>query len=149
MLPLVIALVIYVVSFCVVLGGAVIAGGREERLVAIGFFVTVVASQIGTLVGNNWNGPEYGVALVDGIYLVFLVIVACRSTRYWPIWAAASQLIGFLSHIPVMFDPDLPKTLYVAFQNFWAFPILISIIIGTFQHRRQMTLSLNQKATEN
>ncbi len=112
-------------------------GGVTERRVATAITIAVIATIAGPLVGSKFHGPNWGVIVVDVILLVVLVVIARQSTRFWPIWAAASQLGGCLAHLPVIINPELPKHLYGATQPFWIWPLMVSLLIGAISAHRQ------------
>ena len=89
-------------------------GGVTERRVASALMIAVLATIAGPVVGSKFQGPNWGVIVIDIIYLIVLVVIARHSTRFWPIWAAASQLGGCLAHLPAILNPEIPKHLYGA-----------------------------------
>jgi hypothetical protein len=137
MLALYLGLVAYVIFAAVAVSLAWIRGGATERSVAAAFIIAAAASMVISAFGTHWRGPNWGVIVIDAAFLVALVVLACRSTRYWPIWAAASQLSGFLAHMPAIFLPSMPMKLYVATQPLWAFPLLLSLAIGSWRTARR------------
>lgn len=111
-------------------------GGITERRVATAVMIAVFATITAPLVGSNFHGPNWGVIVIDIVLLVVLVVIARQSTRYWPIWAAASQLDGCLAHLPAIMNPQLPKHLYGATQPFWIWPLMVSLLIGVLSAHR-------------
>lgn len=115
-------------------------GGVTERRIATGLMIAVLATIAGPLVGSKFQGPNWGVIVVDVVFLVFLVVIARQSTRFWPIWTAASQLGGCLAHLPAILNPEIPKHLYGATQPFWIWPLMTSLLIGVLSaHRLRRT----------
>ena len=112
-------------------------GGVTERRVATAMFMAVIATTATDLFGTRWLGPNWGVIIIDGILLVVLVVIARLSTRFWPIWAAASQLGGCLAHLPAILNPGIPKHLYGATQPFWVWPMMVSLLIGAISAHQQ------------
>jgi hypothetical protein len=111
-------------------------GGVTERRVATALIIAVVATVTAPLVGSKFQGPNWGVIVIDSVFLVVLVMIARRSTRFWPIWAAASQLGGCLAHLPAILNPEIPKHLYGATQPFWIWPLMVSLSIGALSAHR-------------
>jgi len=111
-------------------------GGVTERRVATALFIAVVATTTTDFFGTQWQGPNWGVIVVDVILLIVLVVIAGQSTRFWPIWAAASQLGGCLAHLPAIMNPELPRHLYGATQPLWAWPLMVSLLIGAISAHR-------------
>ena len=132
MTALYVGLVIYVFVFPSICAYALVRGGASERQVAIAYLVAAAVGMLASAFGGtHWRGPNWNVIIVDGAFFIALVVIARHSERFWPLWAAASQLAGLLAHIPVILNPGLPKTLYVSTQPFWAFPLLGSLLLGT------------------
>jgi hypothetical protein len=108
-----------------------------ERRVATALMIAVFATITAPLVGSKFQGPNWGVIVIDIIFLIVLVVIARQSTRFWPIWAAASQLGGCLAHLPAILNPEIPKHLYGATQPFWIWPLMASLLIGALSVHRQ------------
>lgn len=137
MLALYIGLVIYAVTLSAVCAFAFLCGGKLERRVVGALIIAVLATMIAALSGGHWRGPQWGVMIVDLCFLLVLVVIARHSTRFWPLWTAASQLGGCLAHLPAILFPSMPKELYAATQPFWVFPLMGSLAWGTLLHLRE------------
>ncbi|WP_066823437.1 hypothetical protein [Sphingomonas mali] len=111
-------------------------GGVTERRVATALFIAVVATTTTDAFGTRWQGPNWAVITVDVILMAVLVVIARQSTRFWPIWTAASQLGGCLAHLPAILNPEIPKHLYGATQPFWVWPLMMSLLIGVLSVHR-------------
>lgn len=111
-------------------------GGVTERRIATALLIAVLATIAGPLVGSKFQGPNWGVIVVDIVFLIVLVVIARQSTRFWPIWTAASQLGGCLAHLPAILNPEIPKHLYGATQPFWIWPLMTSLLIGVLSAHR-------------
>jgi len=111
-------------------------GGVTERRVATAMFIAVIATTTTDVFGTHWQGPNWGVITVDVILMIVLVVIARQSTRFWPIWTAASQLGGCLAHLPAILNPEIPKHLYGATQPFWIWPLMTSLLIGVLSVHR-------------
>ncbi len=132
MLLLVGGLVLYVVTALGVVGYALWRGGRDERTGAGLFLAAAAASEIAAETQHvMYHHPQYGVMVVDGLFLLALLWLAQRSRKFWPLWAAASQLVGFLSHLAKIAHPGMTVEAYATIQPFWAFPLLGAIAVGT------------------
>lgn len=137
---LVAGLVLYVVVLPGVLGFALLRGGRSERHAAIAFTLAAAATQL-AVIGARWRAPDIPLMAVDAAFFVGLVWIAHRSRSFWPIWAAASQLVGTITHLaPGLQSGILPRA-YIATAGVWAFPILAAILVGTMNHARRERLA--------
>jgi len=76
--------------------------------------------------------------LVDMAVLAGFITVALRSKRFWPLWIAGLQLTTSIGHLLKGIDQDLLPRAYGAALQFWGYPIVIILAVGTYRrHRRQ------------
>nr|WP_310522738.1 hypothetical protein [Polymorphobacter sp.] len=109
-------------------------GGFDERIAAFGFVASTVITKFATL--NNYGNTEIGVLLVDAMLLCGLLILALRSDRFWPMWAAAFQLIGVTVHVASMTETGNFAWAYAVGLIFWSYPVLIALMAGTWLEAR-------------
>jgi cytochrome bd-type quinol oxidase subunit 2 len=114
-------------------------GGRDERAATLALLGGIAGTHIAWLFGSNWQKPELGIMAVDAALFVAFVAVAHRSRRFWPIWIAAAQFAGVITHLAVVIHPNVVTELYRLTQPFWVFPILGGIAYGTWTGRRMNT----------
>lgn len=142
MSPLIAALVLYLVLLVGTIVYALLKGGPDERSGAITILVGVLLTQVVSVIGPNgnmapgWFGPEIGVMATDVAVFIAFVAIAYRSEKFWPIWAAASQLVAVLTHGTVILDPSIVKMVYTTAQPFWVFPMLAALALGTRGHQK-------------
>jgi hypothetical protein len=79
---------------------ALLAGGKAERRAAV---ILTLAWIFTMLVRRpfaiRYTTVEYGILAVDALMLAALLGVALTSTRRWPVWMAALQLISVITHL--------------------------------------------------
>jgi hypothetical protein len=115
-------------------------GGVDERSVAL----TCLAGTAATLLvisplRQRYAGVEEGLLLVDLAVLAGFITVALRSKRFWPLWVAGLQLTTSLGHLLKGIDQGLLPRAYGAALQFWSYPILVILVVGTYRrHRRQL-----------
>jgi len=114
-------------------------GGGYERLVA----ATCLGGTLATMLvisplSHRYSGVEEGLLLVDLGVLAGFVTVALRSNRFWPLWVAGLQLTTSLGHILKGIDPELLPRAYGAALQFWSYPILVILAVGTFRTNRRL-----------
>jgi hypothetical protein len=114
-------------------------GGADERIVAI----TCLAGTAATLLAisplrHRYAGVEEGLMLVDLAVLAGFITVALRSKRFWPLWVAGLQLTTSLGHVLKGIDQDLLPRAYGAALQFWSYPILIILAVGTFRNHQRL-----------
>lgn len=117
-------------------------GGGDERVVA----ATCLGGTLATMLvisplTHRYSGVEEGLMLVDLGVLAGFVTVALRSKRFWPLWVAGLQLTTSLGHILKGIDPDLLPRAYGAALQFWSYPILLILAVGTFRTQRRLNRS--------
>jgi len=114
-------------------------GGRDERLVASLCLVGTLATMLAVSpVAVRYRGVEGGMALVDLGVLAGFVTVALTSQRFWPLWVAGFQLTTAFGHGLKAIDADLLPQAYGAALQFWAYPILIILAVGTWRRQRRL-----------
>ena len=113
-------------------------GGTPEKagvaIIGIGSVLSVIAT---SELEERFRSMEWGILLVDVAVLVALLAVALRSDRFWPLWAAGFHVIGVVTHVATLVDPDIVSYAYALAQGFWAYPMLAAVVIGTWNwHKR-------------
>ena len=109
-------------------------GGLDERLAVAGFVLATFASR--QLMQNQYGQPEFGIMLVDFALLIGLMILALRSDRFWPMWAAAFQLVGTTIHLASMTENGDFAKAYANALVFWSYPVMAALLIGTWREMR-------------
>ena len=114
-------------------------GGTDERVVAI----TCLAGTAATMLvisplRQRYTGVEEGLLLVDLAVLAGFITVALRSKRFWPLWVAGLQLTTSIGHALKGVDQALVPRAYGAALQFWSYPILIILAVGTYRRHRRM-----------
>ena len=109
-------------------------GGFDERLAASVLLVAVVASN--TVSDGSYAHTETGVLIVDILLFFSLLVLALRSDRFWPMWAAAFQLVATMVHVgSISQTGDFEWAYYVAL-TFWTYPVFIALMVGTWLEGR-------------
>ena len=109
-------------------------GRRVERLTAAVLVLAAIASPLVQTTG--FVDLEIGIMLVDVTALVFLVVVASVSDRFWPLWAAGFQLVGVLVHVARLAKSDVWFFAYSNAEIFWAYPVYLALMVGTLAEAR-------------
>lgn len=125
------------------LGAALIAfrwGGRDEMLAALAF---LLATLLSWAMDNQYHGTQVNVLAVDFALLVGLVVLALTSDRFWPMYAAAFQLVGTIVHIGSMTETGDFAWAYAVGLIFWSYAVVAALMAGTWlegRNRRMMGL---------
>lgn len=105
-------------------------GGILEKygaaIMIAGSILTAVAGQ-----HPGWQHPILGIMLIDIAVLAAFVTLALKSDRFWPLWTSGFQLIGVTTHIASALDPAIIPRAYALAQGFWAYPMLITLVLAT------------------
>lgn len=133
---------IFIPLLLAVTGYALWRGGQDERIVAAACLAGTAATLLViSPLRQRYAGVEEGLLLVDLAVLAGFVTVALRSKRFWPLWIAGLQLTTSLGHILKGVDQDmLPQAYGVALQ-FWSYPILIILAVGTYRTHQRLRRS--------
>ena len=118
---------------------ALLRGSRDERQVAL---ICLVGAVVTTLVlsplAQRFESVEAPVMMVDFTVFAGFLLVALRSDRFWPLWVAGLQLTTILGHLLKGLETDLLPRAYAAALNFWAYPIVLILAIGTWRNHRRL-----------
>jgi hypothetical protein len=123
--------------------GAFWKGGREEQVAAAG----VMLSWLVTLVLHDprWLGPQWGAFGADIALLAVITVVAVRSPHYWPLFAAAFQLLCVMIHVARLSDPGVRAWAYATGQVIFTQLYMWAIVVGIWNswrgRRRQLETS--------
>ncbi len=121
-----------------VCAGAFWKGDREEQLAA-GALLLSTAITLATR-DVNWIGTQWGAFIPDVALLGLLVVMSLRTSRYWPLAAAAFQLLCVLTHVARMTDPGVRAWAYATGQVIWSQAVFWALGVGvwnTWRHSRE------------
>ena len=114
-------------------------GGVPEKLGAAIYALSVVMTYILMMTHmGRWRGIEFGVFLVDVATFALFCLLAVRANRFWPIWVSALLGLGVLGHLARWAGPDVLWYAYAVVLTVWSYPILVILVVGTFNHRRRL-----------
>lgn len=122
-------------------------GGRPERHVALVLLGMLLANVIYAGIVGNWTDyrvmPWFRVVL-DIVGFAFILAIALRADRWWPLCVGGVQLQAVLAHVLRAIDASLPPLVYAIMER-WPFWIAIILTgLGTYLHaRRERTASRN------
>jgi hypothetical protein len=117
------------------------AGGGPERVGAMLYAVSVIATFLIMKAHRHyWLDLEVGVFIVDAVIFLAFVPIALRADRFWPLWVTAFLGLGVLGHVARLVMPDTFWRAYAMVLTIWSYPILATMMLGTFLHRRRLAL---------
>ena len=113
-------------------------GGWPERtgaaIMFVGSILTVIAA---TTFYPGWNTPEAGIFIVDLLVLAAFGNLALYSDRFWPIWVTSFHLIAVTTHLARLVDQSVAALAYANAAAFWAYPMMITLAYGTWNHQQR------------
>lgn len=131
--------IIYWAFLAACFGYAFRYGGGPERvgaaIIGIGSLVSVAASSDFVL---RFRSVEPGIFATDIVVLAAFLMLALRTERYWPLWATGFHVVGVATHTAIIVDPKVVPPAYAIAQGFWAYPMLVAVVMGTVAHRRRL-----------
>ena len=130
-----------VLTLLALFGSAAMAwkwGGLDERLASGGFIIAGLASNLANT--SHYGHTEIGVLVVDVALLVGLMFIALYSDRFWPMWAAAFQVVAVTVHVASLAESgEFFAPAYAVGLIFWTYPVLIALMVGTWMEARYRT----------
>jgi hypothetical protein len=128
-----IRIVFYYLLVLAVIVAAYRRGDRETRVAAS---ICLVASLLSAALMTFHQGVAVGVAIIDLGVLALFVALALQTQRFWPLWVAGLQLTTVMGHGLRLLQPDLVNIAYAAAMRFWAYPILVILMIAALRSHR-------------
>jgi hypothetical protein len=116
-------------------GAALWKGGWSERAVAAGFIWTWIGTALTR--DRTWANLQVGPLFMDVSLLVVVIVVAMRSSRYWPLFAAGFQLLAVITHAAHLLDPNVGAWAYVTAGVIWTYLLLLALAFGTWSRWRE------------
>jgi len=127
----------------IVCGGAFWKGGREEQLAAGGLMMSTLVTVF--LSDRRWVGLQWSAFAADTCLLLLLTWIALRTERYWPLPAAAFQLLCVAIHVARLVDPGVRAWAYATGQVILSQWVFFAVGVGTINtwraSRRQFAAS--------
>lgn len=113
---------------------AFLRGNTEVRFVAAALLVSAIATAF--VIGEFDESMEAGILLVDVILLLAILIVALRSERYWPMFAAGFHLNAIMIHLAVYMNIIQFPHAYANLLALWSYMVLVPVFIGAMRSAR-------------
>lgn len=119
---------------------AILRGGKPERYAAWWQLIAGLLTPILTppIFVGVFDVVPLSTFLIDVLLCVALWWLAVRADRYWPILLAGFQLVSVAGHVVRFLDPKMLRFGYAFLEAFWAYPMLLTMVVGTWLHRRRL-----------
>lgn len=123
---------LYAIFFALLLIVSAFALWKGETSERVGGGALALALLVTANVQRDMTGAApYIVAGVDLLLLAVFLSLAFKTSRTWPIWAAAFHLLNMTSHV-VFFLKLSPPDSYSLAQALAGFGVVGSLAVGTF-----------------
>lgn len=129
----------------IVCGGAFWKGDREQQVAAGGVLLSWIATLL--LRDPRWIGTQWGAFGADLGLLALLTAIAIRTVRYWPLVAAAFQLLCVMTHVARMIDPGVRAWAYASGQVIFTQWLLVALGVGVWNTWRSRQLAASADPT--
>ena len=143
-----IRIIVFELSFIACLVYVMCCGGKPERAsvaaLACANIFSIAAIYLLPRAAGFGTLAE-ALAVVDLLLLLGLTWIALIANRFWTIVLAGLQLSLVLVHASKALYPALPAASYGIFAQFWAWPMIVAVAIGTRNHRKR-TRKLGKEA---
>lgn len=116
--------------FTAVCAFAMWKGDEEERLTGLALAFAAIAAPF--LKDHRWLGLQWGVLAVDAAFFLLILVIAFRTTKFWPLAAAGFQLLGLVTHAVITMEAGVRAWAYVTAGVIWSYLILIALAVGTW-----------------
>lgn len=80
---------------------------------------------------SNSEDLQWPVLIIDACLLGILIVLALRSQRFWPLFAAAFQLLGVITHIARALDAAVSGWAYQTAGLIWSYMVISAIAYGS------------------
>jgi len=132
-----VSLLLFLLLLTLTCGYAAARGGAPERVAAgllVGAFILGLPLHFVLSVGG-YASALIGGAAIDLALLVALIVLAHRSTRYWPLWVAGWQLAAVIAHLAKAVAPEMAAAGYAVQAQVWGYPMVLAVAAGAWRHR--------------
>jgi hypothetical protein len=114
---------------------AVWRGRDDERLGAAAYLAAWALSMM--VFRARSSDLQEGVLLIDtGLFALFLLL-AMRSRRFWPLFAAGFQLLAVVTHVARILDAGVSGWAYITAGVVWGYLVIFAIGYGSWTAPRR------------
>ena len=114
-------------------------GGRPERQAIAAWTAASALSTAAVVAGiGAYETLQFGVLAVDLALLGFLVRLALRADRFWPLWVTGFHLVGVMTHLAKAMAPELHPWAYAVGQAAGGYLIMATITAGAMRHHARL-----------
>lgn len=138
--------------FLVLLASSVVfvlaRGGSEERVVAGTLLLVSAATPVlYVLAGEQFTRISLPLLLNEAILLTVTLIIAYRSSRFWPMPVASLEVAAFLTLLTPLFGQNLVSHALGVTQGIWAYPQLLILVLAVVRGRNRSRTAAKREST--
>lgn len=104
--------------------------GRDQERLAAGVYLAAWALTL-VVFRSNSEDLQWPVLIIDTCLLGILIVLALRSQRFWPLFAAAFQLLGVITHVARALDAAVSGWAYQTAGLIWSYMVISAIAYGS------------------
>jgi hypothetical protein len=132
-------LILYYLLLFGACGYALWRGKVDARIVAAGFFIGNFATiALRSHSSGGYSSLDPGIFAVDIVCLLAFTYAALISDRFWPLWVSGLQLTTSFGHVLKAIHTDMLPLAYAAALRFWAYPILVILVVGVWRGQQRL-----------
>lgn len=121
-----------------VCGAALWRGGPSERAAGAAIYVGWLASiAVMDRSPAGAQNTQWAILVVDILLLAFLVALALRSHRFWPMAAAGFHFLTIATHGIRVIDPTFDLWVYITAEIVWGYLMLAALAFGVWARWRE------------
>jgi hypothetical protein len=110
-------------------------GRATERLAAGAYLVAWLLTV--AVFKSRSEFTQWPVLAIDVGLLVFLLWLAMRSSRFWPLFAAGFHLLAVVTHFARAVDPRVSGWAYQTAEILWSYMVIYAIGYGAWTAPRR------------
>lgn len=128
--------ILFLAAICI---HAIHRGGGPERWTAYIVIGMVTLDPLVHLVTPlDYTDLDPGHLIIDVAAWGGLLVIALRSNRFWPLCVASFQTVALVAHIAKIIDVTIHPKAYMIMQVASSYPLLVTLLIGTYCHQRRL-----------
>lgn len=129
---------LWIIAATTVCGTALWKGGPSERGAGAAIYVGWLASiAVMDRSAAGAENPQWALFVVDTLLLAFLVALALRSHRFWPMAAAGFHFLTIATHGIRVIDPTFDLWVYITAEIVWGYLLLAALASGVWGRWRE------------
>ncbi len=128
--------VLYLFLILATFAVVIMRGGVEERVLVAVLMGSSVATLFLVSIGLQFRTDPLAFAVVELSALAIIMVIAFRSSRFWPLPYAALQIATVLSLLSPLFGENLLSYALGVMQAVWAYPQLLILVLASVRTRR-------------